>query len=270
MATASDYLLGSNVECERLERQGLLHGTERILDHVHLLPGQRFLDAGCGSGWVVRFLAERFPETEFVAIDFNADYVGFARARAAERHLNNLTFVVADLSEIPLPDRSFDTTWSQFVLYHVPDPFLVLSELVRVTRRGGTVIASAHERPTLGNYPEDPRLQPLMEKLILTIMHGWTSSAFPTLFARAGLIDLQLAIEVDTVFTKLIGPIDAMRRRNIEEVFKKPIEALADVVGGAEASKKLLADWLAYFDRPDTTSVTTYWLVKGSVPASQA
>ncbi len=267
MANASDYMLGSEVECERLERHGDLHGKERLLDHVALEPGQSFLDAGCGSGWVVRYLARQFPQAQFTGVDLNPDYVAFAEARAAAERLDNVTFSVGNAFDLPFPAAGFDLTWSQFVLYHLPDPLAGVRELARVTRPGGRVVAAAHERPMLENLPHDEDLQPRMERLMATIMHDWRSASMPGLFAAAGLVDIDLTIEKDTIYSKAFGPIDQPRRRNIEEVLRKPVEALADILGGPTMAQEFLARWVAYYDRPDTTCVTTYWVATGTKPA---
>jgi SAM-dependent methyltransferase len=265
MAKASDYMLDTDVECERLERQAALHGKERILDHIKLSPGQRLLDAGCGSGWQVRFLASRFPQAEFVGIDINPKYIEFARSRAVEEGLTNLTFVVGDLEALPFPQGSFDVVWSQFVLNVARNSEAILDQLVKVTKNGGRVVAAVHDRTGLMNYPEDPALQARREKMTTAIMRNWRSEAMPSMFAKAGLDNLDLKIELDTIHSKIYGPIDPARRRNREEVLKKPLESLAHVLGGPEAAQQYLTDVLAYADRPDTTSITTYWVAQGTV-----
>ena len=46
-----------------------------------------------------------------------------------------------------------------------------------------------------------------------------------------------------------------------------PVEALADILGGPTMAPEFLARWVAYYDRPDTTCVTTYWVATGTKPA---
>ncbi|MFC5165716.1 class I SAM-dependent methyltransferase [Nonomuraea angiospora] len=54
---------------------------------------------------------------------------------------SELTQFVADAHEISLPDGSVDAVIAQAVLEHVPDPWLVVSEIHRVLRLDGVVYA---------------------------------------------------------------------------------------------------------------------------------
>lgn len=76
---AKDYVLDTDVECDRLERQGLLHGRDRVLEQVDLAAGTPFSDAGSGSGWVARTIASTFPNTQVVGTDINPRHVECAR-----------------------------------------------------------------------------------------------------------------------------------------------------------------------------------------------
>jgi cyclopropane fatty-acyl-phospholipid synthase-like methyltransferase len=52
-----------------------------------LQGGARLLDVGCGAGWAMVQLAERFPETTCVGIDLEPYSVELARRLIAERGL---------------------------------------------------------------------------------------------------------------------------------------------------------------------------------------
>jgi len=54
-------------------------------------------------------------------------------------------FVVADLSRLPFADASFDCITCGYVLEHLPDARLGLSELSRVMRHGGRMLLLATE-----------------------------------------------------------------------------------------------------------------------------
>jgi SAM-dependent methyltransferase len=265
MAKHIDYILDTDVECDRLERQDLLQGPDCVLKHIAAGPGMRILDAGSGSGAIARLLAARFPETEIVGVDINPRFVEYAQKLAAAEGLTNLTFQVGDLENLPFEQPSFDIVWCQYVLYFVPDPALVLSEFRRVTRPSGQVIAKIHD-PMTGNFPEDERLQPLMEKLIDVATSGLRGKRLPSLFKNAGLADIDIEIETDPIYT-VLGAIDAAHRRNFEEVVVGLTRRLAHLFGGTDEANAFVADWLAYLDRDDTNTITTSWVAKGRVPS---
>jgi cyclopropane fatty-acyl-phospholipid synthase-like methyltransferase len=87
----------------------------RMLDvlDARLRASARVLDLGCGAGvpWTQR-LATRY---EVTGVD-----VSSRQLRAARANVPAATFVLADLSEVEFPDRSFDAAVSLYSLSHVP------------------------------------------------------------------------------------------------------------------------------------------------------
>jgi len=95
----------------------------------------RVLDAGCGSGSLVRYLAALFPEKAFFGLDLSPLGVTIGQRLAAGRQ--NCALGVGDVLHLPLPDGSFDLVLSYHVLEHTPEPQGLLSEAARVLVPGG-------------------------------------------------------------------------------------------------------------------------------------
>lgn len=68
-----------------------------------LSQGIRVLDVGCGRGRILHRLAELYPASRFVGMDLSADAIAHAREAAARDGLENVQFIIADLSDF---DRS--------------------------------------------------------------------------------------------------------------------------------------------------------------------
>jgi SAM-dependent methyltransferase len=105
-----------------------------------LLPrvdGAEVLDIGCGSGTFARYLAEQ--RANVAAADFSLTAIDYAREYML-KDLPNARAIVADAHHIPFPDESFDLTVCSSTLEHVVDPARALSEMVRVTKRGGAFL----------------------------------------------------------------------------------------------------------------------------------
>ena len=83
----ANYVLDSDDECGRLERQAVLDGLERYLRHLPKLFRARVLDAGSGSGAMAR-LTSTHPGWDIVGIDFNPAYVAYARDRGRFANLS--------------------------------------------------------------------------------------------------------------------------------------------------------------------------------------
>jgi len=61
-----------------------------------LTAGGRAADVGCGHGASTVLMAQAFPNSQFVGIDYHAPSIDTARHRAATSGVNNVTFEVAD------------------------------------------------------------------------------------------------------------------------------------------------------------------------------
>lgn len=71
--------------------------------------------------------------------DIVADYTGIDVAQSLRRYYRKPFFTVNPDGTYPFEDESFDGVWTWAVFEHIPDVNLALSELARVTRKGGHV-----------------------------------------------------------------------------------------------------------------------------------
>jgi SAM-dependent methyltransferase len=103
-------------------------------------PGD-VLEVGCGPGE----LAERISRelrAAVIAVDQSERMVELASARGVDARLG-------DVQDLPFEDESFDVAVAAWMLYHVPDLDRALSELRRVLRPGGRLVAVTNFRDHL-------------------------------------------------------------------------------------------------------------------------
>lgn len=105
------------------------------------LEGKRWLDAGCGTGTLARWLAARGANAE--GIDGAPEMIRVANlAKRGLEYNDRLRFQVANLSSLPFPDSSFDGVLCSSVLEYTDDPESCLAEIARVTKTGGLLLIS--------------------------------------------------------------------------------------------------------------------------------
>ena len=125
----------------RVSWQEDVHGplVERLLSEgVNLV-----LDVGSGIG--------RFAS----AVGGRMQWVGLDQSPRQLADCPHRPILQGDAIRLPLADQSFDAVVLLWMLYHLDDPRLALTEARRVVRRGGLVAACA------GNRNNDPELVPL-------------------------------------------------------------------------------------------------------------
>jgi ubiquinone/menaquinone biosynthesis C-methylase UbiE len=114
------------------------HGYHALIDRLELdcvrplARGRRVLEAGCGTGMILKELHPR--ATLAVGLDLSTGMLEKARARG-------LNVVHGSVTDLPFGDGEFDLACSFKVLAHVERIERALLELARVVRPGGHVVA---------------------------------------------------------------------------------------------------------------------------------
>jgi SAM-dependent methyltransferase len=101
------------------------------------------LECGTGTG---RFWENtRSPKSATLTLtDLSQGMVDAALVRASEHGFGDVTGQACDVQELPFADASFDVVVANHMLYHVPDPDQAVTELARVLRPGGALLAATN------------------------------------------------------------------------------------------------------------------------------
>lgn len=83
------------------------------------------LDAGCGKGYLLNLLAEKFPSGSLYGLDFVDANPGTKKYR----------FVNGEVSGLPFGDKSMDIVICAHTIEHIIDPEKAITELKRVARK---------------------------------------------------------------------------------------------------------------------------------------
>ena len=114
----------------RVMTAGLDQRWRRLAVRLTVRPGDRVLDACCGTGDLA--LAARDAGAEVVGLDFSEPMLERARRKGPD-----LEWVQGDLLALPFEDASFDAATVGFGVRNVADLERGLAELARVVRPGG-------------------------------------------------------------------------------------------------------------------------------------
>ena len=120
---------------DRVSDPQLAWGQE-VLERLDLSSDEAVLDAGCGSGRLTRFLADRLPEGRLIAVDASPSMVEKARETLGSR----AEVFRADLTELAL-DESVDLVFSNAVFHWIGDHDLLFSRLHGALKPGGRLVA---------------------------------------------------------------------------------------------------------------------------------
>jgi ubiquinone/menaquinone biosynthesis C-methylase UbiE len=106
----------------------------------NLVRGSRILDAGAGE----QKYREDCEHLEYVAQDFaQYDPLASRTALQAKKWDYGKLDIVSDITNIPVPDESFEAILCTEVLEHIKNPVLAIKEFARILKPGGHLILTA-------------------------------------------------------------------------------------------------------------------------------
>lgn len=106
-----------------------------FLTWLRIPSGQRWLDLGCGTGSLCAAILDYCSPLCVTGVEPSEGFLQTAKETLAGRAV----FQQGSAKEIPLGNASIDVVVSGLVLNFIPDPCGALTEMVRVTARGGTI-----------------------------------------------------------------------------------------------------------------------------------
>ncbi len=146
----------------RGQSAGYLGAVQRVIDTVHLQPGEVILEVGCGSGVLDRWLARYTSRANrIIGVDVNRYLLREAKALAMQEGLAGvIVFQEGDAEALPFPDNHVGVALSLTVLEE-GNADRMLTELVRVAKPGGrvAVMVRAIDIPWVVNVPLRPELK---------------------------------------------------------------------------------------------------------------
>jgi ubiquinone/menaquinone biosynthesis C-methylase UbiE len=119
-------------------------GAAEFVSRLEIKPGERVLDAACGTGNLA--IPTAYKGAKVIGVDIAPNLLDQGRTWAKAEGLA-IQFDEGDVEDLPYEDASFDAVVTMFGAMFAPRPETTAAELTRVCRPGGR-IAMANWTPT--------------------------------------------------------------------------------------------------------------------------
>lgn len=102
----------------------------RLTEMARKYVGGTFVDVGCFDSWLAPHIKENYPNERVVAIDHSPLVI----KKMAER-FPDVEFIVSDCGDLPFDDNSVAYLTAGEILEHTDDPEKVIAEFKRVAKQ---------------------------------------------------------------------------------------------------------------------------------------
>ncbi|MBI3640285.1 MAG: methyltransferase domain-containing protein [Thaumarchaeota archaeon] len=154
----NNYVLGNtSEEIQRLKIQSSLFEpiAKESLLKAGIRNGMVCADIGCGSGDVTRMIGKIVGKKgQVLGVDINNDYIKYCKDHTKQ---SNISFVCDDITKSDdIKNETFDMVYSRFMFVHLTDKVKALKSMIRITKKGGTIIIQEldHAPDSWLSYPK--------------------------------------------------------------------------------------------------------------------
>jgi ubiquinone/menaquinone biosynthesis C-methylase UbiE len=166
---------------KRFQTQTLTTFLEQLVPTFGLMPGQKVLDVGTGTGILIPFLLQAVEHTgQIFAVDYAEKMVKICKSKYA--NLPNVTVTVQQVEKLDFPPQTFDAVTCFGLFPHVENKQKALRQINNVLKTNGKLIiahalsseeikAHHHNASSVVAHDELPAAQ-VMKKLLIQAGFG--------------------------------------------------------------------------------------------------
>ena len=140
MTTTDRYLLAGKHDHDRLRVLSEIHDgrTRALLTKAGLASGHRFVEFGCGLGYVTRWAATQGASA--TGIDASEEQVAAAQALTREAVIDEVEFRAGSVYEPGLDAGSVDVSYSRWLMVHLQRPVDAMRAIHAALKPGGVMV----------------------------------------------------------------------------------------------------------------------------------
>ena len=134
--------------------------TRELLLRAGFAPGQRFVEFGCGLGYVTRWAAGQGAHA--TGIDLNPEQVAVADGLAREAGLQTAQFRRGSVYE-PCLEPGVDMSYSRWLMVHLNKPVEAMRAIYKMLKPGGVMVCEEADVSAVYAEPSSPAYVELRE-----------------------------------------------------------------------------------------------------------
>ena len=244
--------------------QRLLNDYKRLTyEQMHIQPGQKVLDVGCGPGTDTIPLARQVsPSGQIIGVDYDEKMIVEAKQRSQKAGVSSwVIHKCANANELPFESDYFDACRAERLFEHLLDPAKALSEMVRVTKSSGWIVVLDSDWGTFSMDANEIETERRLVRFFSehSVNNGYSGRQLYRLFKQHGLADISIQLcgvtFTDYPFTRQLVFIDKSER-----------EALAQGIITVQELERLYDFWEQANTDGDFFASVSMILVSGRKP----
>ncbi|MCB0190926.1 MAG: methyltransferase domain-containing protein [Anaerolineae bacterium] len=158
-----------------------------------LQQGIAVLDVGCGRGRAITRLAQSFPNSRFIGIDFSQEAIAVAKANVNNLGLTNIQFEVQDAATLNASDR-YDLIFTFDAIHDQAQPGRVLANIARALKPDGVyfmqdIAGSSHVHHNV-EHPLAPFLYSISTMHCMTVSLAAGGEGLGTMWGKEKALEL--------------------------------------------------------------------------------
>jgi SAM-dependent methyltransferase len=168
-AVGDNYILPGQSDHERLRMLSEIHdgATRELLRRAGLGGGCRFVEFGCGLGYVTRWAATQGAQS--TGIDANEEQIKACQELAAAEDLAHVDFRTSNIYEPGLEPDTVDLAYCRWLMVHLNRPVDAMRVIFKALKPGGVMVC---EEAVVGAVYAEPRSEAYEEMRDIALKTG--------------------------------------------------------------------------------------------------
>jgi ubiquinone/menaquinone biosynthesis C-methylase UbiE len=258
-----EYFMEHPLDNWRLERK--VNPRQFVHNHIkkYLIKASNVLEIGCGPGIIAKFIGENYPDVNLTVIDKSHEKT--KQTNHYTKHLETIKTIGGEIYKLPFRENSYDFIFCRLLFQYLKKPQTAVNEMMRVCKKGGTIMVQDLDGQLLSHYPEKNDLQVQIEHIsrIISVNQGfdpYVGRKLYSFFKRAGLNKIKIKFGE---YHKIAGKIDQKNYDLWEAKLAIALPELVWALGSEQKANQLKDDYLNFLLDENTFTFSNMMTVYG-------